>query len=300
MEDKNNNNVPDALEDPIVLAVIALILFSVGSMFTAQRANYPIVNSFSGVQIEDLSTLYESKTPVSSTTPIGAPVVTTRETVIYETRALTRELGRFGAGEHGILRDGPITARDTLWWFVDFERDPDGWVEQRTLVARAPLVFMRGFIRTYIHIALIVSLLFLVGIIYSVIRTNQIRVRQKEELDEVTKNAPLEAGPPATGRWERILEHIESDRESEWRLAIIEADVMLDEMMSAMGYTHDTLGEKLKAVERSDFTTIDKAWDAHKMRNKIAHEGSSFRLSQREAILTLQNYKEVFEEFNYI
>jgi len=36
------------------------------------------------------------------------------------------------------------------------------------------------------------------------------------------------------------------------------------------------MGDKLKAVEKSDFNSIELAWEAHKARNMIAHEGSDF------------------------
>jgi ribosomal protein L14E/L6E/L27E len=62
----------------------------------------------------------------------------------------------------------------------------------------------------------------------------------------------------------------------------------------------DTLGERLKAVEQSDFDTIDKAWEAHKVRNKLAHEGGDFILTQREAKRIIALYKDVFDEFRMI
>jgi hypothetical protein len=84
---------------------------------------------------------------------------------------------------------------------------------------------------------------------------------------------------------------------SDWKFAIIEADIMLDEMLTTMGYKGDTVGEKLKQVERSDFSTVEKAWEAHKVRNQIAHEGSAFSITKPEAVRVIELYKDVFEEF---
>jgi len=101
-------------------------------------------------------------------------------------------------------------------------------------------------------------------------------------------------------QWEKIINHIESINENDWRLAIIEADVMLDSLVQKMSVMGDTLGEKLKQIEKSDFTTIDLAWEAHKVRNQIAHEGSNFILTQREARRVIELYRQVFEEFQII
>ena len=67
-----------------------------------------------------------------------------------------------------------------------------------------------------------------------------------------------------------------------------------------MGYRGESIGEQLKGVEKSDFTTIDDAWEAHKVRNLIAHEGANFLLSDREAKRVIGLYKNVFQEFHFI
>src|SRR5690606_1487074 len=70
-------------------------------------------------------------------------------------------------------------------------------------------------------------------------------------------------------RWFDIVQKIDSENPSDWNVAIIEADKILDDLMKKMGYPGDNLGERLKAVERSDFLTLDSAWQAHKVRNSI-------------------------------
>lgn len=150
------------------------------------------------------------------------------------------------------------------------------------------------------------SLILLVGIVYCFIRIEHIVHATKHE-DEVHGHGGGDAhGHGATEetlsekRWERVQSHLNSDRESDWRLAILEADVLLDEMVTTMGYHGDSLGEKLKGIEKSDFTTLDFAWEAHAVRNRIAHEGVAFTLTEREAKRVSKLYEDVFNEFKYI
>ncbi len=75
---------------------------------------------------------------------------------------------------------------------------------------------------------------------------------------------------------------------------------MLDDMVDAMGYEGEGLGERLKQIERSDFNTLNQAWEAHKIRNNIAHAGSDFTLTQREVRRVIDLYKQVFDEFDFI
>ncbi|TSC57133.1 MAG: Uncharacterized protein Greene041679_427 [Parcubacteria group bacterium Greene0416_79] len=154
----------------------------------------------------------------------------------------------------------------------------------------------------------VLSLLFLTGIVYCFLRLEQIveKTRHEDhphlgEAEAGEERAP--PAPPQTGvakRFERVRLHVHSDRESDWRLAVLEADVLLDEMVTGMGYHGDSLGEKLKGIEQSDFTTLEKAWEAHVVRNRIAHEGAAFALTEREAKRVIGLYEEVFREFQFI
>lgn len=101
-------------------------------------------------------------------------------------------------------------------------------------------------------------------------------------------------------KWERVVNHINSTNSSDWKLAIIEADIMLDELLRVAGYHGDSIGEMLKAVEKSDFLTLDQAWEAHKVRNRIAHDGAAFELTERDAKHVISLYEAVFKEFKII
>ena len=142
------------------------------------------------------------------------------------------------------------------------------------------------------------SVFFIIIIVYSLVRIYEIRRGEKKSLESA---APLESEPtPQNDRWQIVLNHVNSANPAEWRLAILEADNMLDEMVRRMGYQGKDLGERLKAIEPSDFSHINSAWEAHKVRNKIAHEGSEFFLSQREARRIVGLYEQVFKEFEFI
>ena len=101
-------------------------------------------------------------------------------------------------------------------------------------------------------------------------------------------------------RWEMVSSLAASSSESDWRRAILEADIMLASLLSDRGYPGETLGEQLKQANPLQFTTLDLAWEAHRMRNAIAHLGDAFPLTQRDVTATINQYQRVFEEFDYI
>lgn len=113
-------------------------------------------------------------------------------------------------------------------------------------------------------------------------------------------SAKVETKTNIQTKWEKIIKLSESTNQSDWRLAVIEADIMLDELLEKLQLPGETMGDKMKAVEKSDFVTLDEAWEAHKARNMIAHEGSDFLLNQREVRRIISLYEKVFKEFHLI
>src|SRR3989338_6477897 len=144
------------------------------------------------------------------------------------------------------------------------------------------------------------SVIFLAFVVYTRIR---IVFVEHEGFDkEAPQLTPLEEPELETGnsRWEMIVMLAASPQESDWRRAIIEADVMLGDLLTEQGYRGATIGDQLKDANPLQFTTLDLAWKAHKMRNDVAHGGEGLQLTERDVRATIDQYGRVFEEFNYI
>ncbi len=116
-----------------------------------------------------------------------------------------------------------------------------------------------------------------------------------EKISETGSVNPFEA------KIKIIKDHVYSTQNAEHRLGIIELDNMLREVLLIQGYEGETIGEQLKgARETRPFASLDNAWEAHLVRNKIAHEGLAFELGERETQRVFKLYSTVFEEFKII
>jgi hypothetical protein len=104
-------------------------------------------------------------------------------------------------------------------------------------------------------------------------------------------------GVRKSDRLSDMLTHIESPHPNDWKLAIIEADVILDDILKQQGYVGNSLGERLKSISPNQLNSLNDAWEAHKVRNRIAHEGADFVLTKRVAEETVTRYRKVFSEF---
>ncbi len=157
-------------------------------------------------------------------------------------------------------------------------------------------------IYTYLQVfAFLFSLVCVVGIVYtySKIVARQKKENQKQKMEEMKRVAAL-LGQAGDSRWGQIIQHVNSENPNDWRQAILEADIILEDLLKKLGVHGISIGEKLKGLTKADFQNLDAAWEAHKVRNVIAHEGSNFQISAREAKRVIGLFEKVFKEFKVI
>lgn len=147
-------------------------------------------------------------------------------------------------------------------------------------------------------IATVAILVFAAAIVYVHVRINEIDGIENRKYRSI--EAEKEETEGHGSQWKVVQEHAYSEVPAEWRIAILEADAMLDDALKRAGGSGDTLGERLKSLEVSGFQTLQAAWDAHKVRNIIAHQGVAFQLTQRETRRVIDLYEKVLQELKYI
>jgi hypothetical protein len=130
--------------------------------------------------------------------------------------------------------------------------------------------------------------------VYSTMRLYQVRKDEEEQFATISQEELHEQ--VESSRWRNVQNLMIQGSDSARRQAIIESDVILDELLTRLGYLGETIGEKLRIVNRDRFRTLDQAWEAHKVRNEIAHQGSAYQLTEQVAQRTIANYEAVFRE----
>lgn len=158
-----------------------------------------------------------------------------------------------------------------------------------------------SIIHFFAYFFALIALILAGMIFFSYIRWKEELKIAKKKFNEAYK-APHTIEPPKYKhpRWATVLAHAESLNQPEWRLAILEADTMLAELLDRRGYQGLSIGEQLKSADPEKFVSLQDAWEAHKVRNQIAHEGSAFTLTERETRRIIGLYERVFREFDFI
>ncbi|MBI5798779.1 MAG: hypothetical protein HZB10_02520 [Candidatus Yonathbacteria bacterium] len=164
---------------------------------------------------------------------------------------------------------------------------------------KIPLVTIQSFLFSLQNTLTVFALIFLVGIFWLRLRAADIHHHEHEKYapvldEEIIANEKFI-------QWQVILDHVNSESPAEWKLAILEADNILDEVLEDMGYVGETVAEKLKGMSRAKVSSYDAVWEAHKLRNEIAHGGAiDMEITKKIAKDAIAKFENAFKDLGYL
>ncbi|MFA5133760.1 MAG: hypothetical protein WC459_03085 [Patescibacteria group bacterium] len=91
-------------------------------------------------------------------------------------------------------------------------------------------------------------------------------------------------------KWSEIEELMKSNSNLSWKLAIIEADKLMDSALKEAHMRGETMGERLRFSVHK-YPKMSKVWEAHIIRNNLVHERDS-DINKKEAEKALAIFKE--------
>jgi len=120
----------------------------------------------------------------------------------------------------------------------------------------------------------VISVLLSAGLIAAsimiLIKTSWIAIRVERFQNVMLRNDVVKKG--VQREWKKVQTHFFSGNENDLKVAVMEADKLLDEGLRDAGIIGRDLGERLRRVKESDIPNLNEVWQAHKLRNQIAHE----------------------------
>ncbi len=142
------------------------------------------------------------------------------------------------------------------------------------------------------------SVFFVFIIFYSLATTSWVRFRFWEDIVEFVMFKPYGSNKYAK-EWKKILKKIDTGIESEYKLAVIEADALLDDMLKFMGYTEETTEEKVERLTSIDIANINELREVRKTRNSIIQE-PDFKLTEDNVREVLKVYETSFKSLGFL
>lgn len=147
----------------------------------------------------------------------------------------------------------------------------------------------------YLKIIFIIFAIFsVIGIVLLLLKNSWLKRRFLEDWTEFFTYRPF--GVKKTFKqWQKITKRLEAANEAECKLAVIEADSLLDEVLKKAGYSGETTGERLKQMDSTVLPNIEDVWQAHKIRNNVVHD-PDYRLILDQAKKTLAIYEQALRD----
>ncbi|MDP1883968.1 MAG: hypothetical protein Q8L10_01225 [Candidatus Moranbacteria bacterium] len=100
-------------------------------------------------------------------------------------------------------------------------------------------------------------------------------------------------------KWGKIRRRLDSPNETEYKVAIIEADEIIDALVAGLGYAGKNFSERLDNIPDTQIANIEGMRQAHEVRNRIIHD-DKFTLSREDADIALGQYEELLRHFQVI
>ena len=72
-------------------------------------------------------------------------------------------------------------------------------------------------------------------------------------------------------RWKQIDDLVQHGKQMNYKLAVIEADKLLDHVLQELNFPGTKMSDRLKMASYK-FPALKQVWWAHKVRNKVVHE----------------------------
>ncbi len=145
----------------------------------------------------------------------------------------------------------------------------------------------------YLRIVFIaVSVILSLAIIFLLIITNWINRLVLEDATEILTYRPYGA-KKTFKQWARIKKRMETGKGSDYRMALVDADALLKDILERMGYKGETMRQILESIDSKILPNIANVWEAHETRNNIVHN-PDYELGPEKARKMMQVYEQSF------
>ncbi|MBI4358976.1 MAG: hypothetical protein HY577_00065 [Candidatus Nealsonbacteria bacterium] len=161
-------------------------------------------------------------------------------------------------------------------------------------------IFESSTVQFLIFLAKVVGpivFLFFLGVnILSLKKSTFIQMGFWQDMIELKNQKAYGAGK-VEKKWLGITKRLEAPNAADWKLAVIEAETLTEEILTRMGFGGETFGDRLKKISPSQLPSLNDLIQAHQVRQNIVHD-PDYRLDFEEASRTLGVYERSLRELD--
>ncbi|MGC8776067.1 MAG: hypothetical protein ACP5QN_02030 [Minisyncoccia bacterium] len=147
-------------------------------------------------------------------------------------------------------------------------------------------------------IFIILDLILLFGFIFSFYKAWQFRPRFEIKRKIKSKGISLRR-EIFREKWFDIITKFEKNTPEARKIALIEADNLIDSILKDIGIQGETMADRLSRIHPESLESLKYVWEAHHIRNDLVHN-PDFTLSEEEAKKVLEKYEKFLKEIGVI
>lgn len=137
-------------------------------------------------------------------------------------------------------------------------------------------------------IAVFIAVILFVGVAIIITKIGWLSYRVNRFRNIVLKTDMSKIG--AQKAWAGVQKHFFAGDDNDLKIAIIDADNIMNDALRYAGIRGGNLGERLKTIKKGQIPNLEDLWQAHKLRNEIAHE-TNFKLKRDATEKALHAYE---------
>ncbi|MFH1656321.1 MAG: hypothetical protein ABH956_00940 [Candidatus Nealsonbacteria bacterium] len=145
-------------------------------------------------------------------------------------------------------------------------------------------------------IFVIISSILIGGIIFLLTATDWFQERYSQDIVEIKSQKAFDTQKD-TQKWGNILKRLKLRKEAEYKMAVIQADALFNNLLERKGIMGETMAEKLKKINSEMLKNINDVWEAHKVRNDIVHSPDQ-KIGLAKAKKAVNVFKQAFDILN--
>jgi hypothetical protein len=100
-------------------------------------------------------------------------------------------------------------------------------------------------------------------------------------------------------KWQKIASRINQDNPSQYKVAILEADKIVDDILKSIGYKGENMIERLSHPSAAQIENVEELKSAHQIRNQIIHK-TDYQIDRKTAEEIIGIYEKFLRQSEFL
>ncbi|MDD5551871.1 MAG: hypothetical protein PHI88_01775 [Candidatus Pacebacteria bacterium] len=140
-------------------------------------------------------------------------------------------------------------------------------------------------------VSLLAILIFLTVIIWALWKSSWIYWYISADFLDFARGGKTAGENAIQKKWKKIKKRIESPSEANWKLAVIESEEIVENVLSKMGYKGEGIKEKLKNVKEAQIPNVSDLISAHDIFINILAD-PDYKFTRDKAVKIFSSFEE--------